>query len=154
MKPEELMIGDIVDIHRCECVADGGQIQEWDEYGKVVSITENYITVKYIGREEDYGSEDVNEEDISPIPLTPEILEKNGFVKQAYDGWLISENDGRRLIEYRTDYFDGMLRINYAEEPFSKLTIKVKYFHELQHALRLCGVEKRLNYEDPKMHQV
>lgn len=81
-------------------------------------------------------------ENIEPIPISPKILEKIGFVKQAYDGWLISENNGRRLIEYRTDYFDGLLRINYAEEPFSELTIKAKYFHELQHALRLCGIEK------------
>ena len=80
MEPEELMIGDIVNVHRCECVADGGHFQEWDEYGKVVSITEYYITIKYIGREEDYGFEDVNGEDINPIPLTPEILEQNGFI--------------------------------------------------------------------------
>ena len=80
----------------------------------------------------------------SPIPLNAEILEKNGFVKQAYDGWLISENNGRRLIEYRIDYFDGMLRIDYAEEPFSKLTIKVKYLHELQHAMWMAGIDKEI----------
>ena len=81
---------------------------------------------------------------LSPIPLTAEILEKNGFVKQAYDGWLISENNGRRLVEYRTDYFGGLLRINYAEEPFSKISIKLKHVHELQHALKLCRINKEI----------
>lgn len=83
-------------------------------------------------------------ENIEPIPLTAEILEKNGWTKHADYCWLISENNGRRLIEYRTDYLDGLLRVSYAEEPFSKLMIKVKYVHELQHALRLCGIEKEI----------
>ena len=108
------------------------------------------VQVSYIGEYGEVGIEGCEEYTsancnlLFPIPITPEILEKNGFVKQAYDGWLISENNGRRLIEYRTDYFDGLLRINYDEEPFSKLTIKVKYFHELQHALRLCGINKEI----------
>lgn len=79
---------------------------------------------------------------LSPIPLTPGILKKNGFVKQDYDGWLISENNGRRLIEYLTDYFDGLLIINFVEEPYSKIIIKLKYVHELQHALRLCDINE------------
>lgn len=81
---------------------------------------------------------------VKPIPLTPEILEKNGFVKQAYDGWLINEDNSRRLIEYRTDYFDGFLIINYTKKPFSKISIKLKHVHELQHALRLCGINKEI----------
>lgn len=80
----------------------------------------------------------------SPIPLTGEILEKNGFVKQDYDGWVISEKFGRRFISYRTDYFDGLLKILYAEEPFCDLCLKIKYVHELQHALRLCNIEKEI----------
>lgn len=83
-------------------------------------------------------------ENIEPIPITPKILKKNGFVKQDYDGWLISENNGRRLIEYRTDYFDGLLIINFVEEPYSKISIKLKYVHELQHALKLCGINEEI----------
>lgn len=83
-------------------------------------------------------------ENIKPIPLTAEILEKNGFIKQAYDGWLISVDNGRGQIEYRKDYFNGLLRIDYNKKPFSKLMIKVKYVHELQHALRLCNINKEI----------
>ena len=138
MTREELMIGDIVDVHRCECVADGGHFQEWDEYGKVVSITEDYITIKYIGREEDYGFEDVNEEDIKPIPLTPEILEKNGFRKQnnssgviRLDTYWLGEEIGFHLHSFGADYYQFGLA-------------KIRYVHELQRALRMCGITKEI----------
>ena len=49
-----------------------------------------------------------------PIPLTPEILEKNGF---------------KRVIP--------------SERTKVYLT-HIKYVHELQHALRLCGIEKEI----------
>ena len=131
MKANELMIGDYImlyeDIYIIEEISSKGWAHIIYNDGSKCRVP---LSTDYILGE------------LTPIPLTPEILEKNGFVKQAYDGWLISENNGRGLIEYRTDYFDGLLRINYAEEPFSKLTIKVKYFHELQHALRLCGINK------------
>lgn len=108
-------------------------------YDDIVQLQENY---KSEFDEEWYSEAYIK--DLKPIPLTPEILEQNGFVKQAYDGWLISEDNGRGLIEYRTDYFDGFLRINYTKKPFSKISVKLKYVHELQHALRLCGINKEI----------
>lgn len=128
MDAKELMLGDIVNVHRCECVADGGHFQEWDEYGKVVSITEYYITIKYIGREEDYGFEDVNGEDINPIPLTPEILEKNGWFA---------------LDEYR---YEGDIALVKGRNCFrlKNTTICINSVHGLQHALRLCGINKEI----------
>ena len=133
MKANELMIGDYImlyeDIYIIEEISSNGWAHIIYNDGSKCRVP---LSTDYILGE------------LTPVPLTSEILEKNGFVKQAYDGWLISENDGRRLIEYRTDYFDGLLIINYAEEPFSKLTIKVKYVHELQHALRLCGINKKI----------
>lgn len=83
-------------------------------------------------------------ENIEPISITPEILEKNGFVKQDYAGWVISEDFGRRFMSYRTDYFDGLLKIVYAKDPLCDLCLKIKYVHELQHALRLCGIDKEI----------
>ena len=140
MTREELMIGDIVNVHRCECVADGGQFQEWDEYGKVVSITEYYITIKYIGREEDYGFEDVYVKDINPIPLTPEILEKNGFKFEQQGSLEVAilkmKNRHPITLEY-IGWSDGRWSIH-------EHRLVVKYVHELQHALRLCGVNKEI----------
>ena len=126
MKATELMVGDWVLMK--------------DKPYKVASLS----SIENLELESDKYIFHCLKDEIVPVPLTPEILEQNGFVKQAYDGWLISEDNGRGLIEYRTDYFDGLLRIDYAEEPFSKLTIKVKYLHELQHALILCGIDKEI----------
>jgi hypothetical protein len=81
--------------------------------------------------------------DIHPIPITTEILEKNGFVKNGeYDEWNIGNwNDipfigislsrqSMRIKNLRTDIF---------------LENKVVYVHQLQCALRLAGVDKKIN---------
>lgn len=127
MKPEELMIGDILEYM--------GTIVKVYSIGAKICIKECFGKNTYIV---DFDNL------LKGLELTSEILEKNGFVKQAYDGWLISEDNGRGLIEYRTDYFDGMLRINYTKKPFSKISLKLKHVHELQHALRLCGIDKEI----------
>ena len=133
MKANELMVGDYImlykDIYIIEEISSKGwaHIIHNDGSNCRVPLSTDYI----LG-------------ELTPVPLTAEILEKNGFIKHTDYCWLISENNGRRLIEYRTDYLDGLLRISYAEEPFSKLMIKVKYVHELQHALRLCNINKEI----------
>ena len=136
METKELMIGDWV-LHDGEPY----QIRQLGIYG-VNRDGDDYPAV-CVGKPKGIGLI-IERNEIEPILLTPEILEKNGFIKQAYDGWLISENSGRRFISYRTDYFDGLLDIRYAEEPFCKLSIKIKHVHELQHALRLCGINKEI----------
>ena len=90
--------------------------------------------------------------DCEPIPLTPEILEKNGFkkfdflhIKGQYQ-WAWWENILISVTlwcrELNNDTKDGMmLKI---EAPNSSLCLKVNYIHELQHALRLCGIEKEI----------
>ena len=76
------------------------------------------------------------EDDVLPIPLTPEILEKNGFVKEE-------DKDGNKrysLIEGCTKFSLG-----YARSVFQWIfPIDVRYVHQLQHALRLAGVEKEI----------
>ena len=76
-----------------------------------------------------------------PIPLTPEILEKNGFVFDC-DFWTIANPryNNVRMVRYcsidedATDAFLGHWAFdeNYA----------IDYVHELQHALRLCGLNE------------
>lgn len=74
-------------------------------------------------------------EHIEPIPLTPEILEKNGFEENC-GRWYNSE----ALMEFE-QYKDGWCRtINCGEYS----VYFIKYVHQLQHALRLAGVEKEI----------
>lgn len=80
-------------------------------------------------------------ENIEPISLTPEILEKIGFWCEHDVGYVTEE------YEYEIIYstWNHELRILKNREQI----LKLKYFdemcvHELQHALRLCGINKEI----------
>ena len=80
-------------------------------------------------------------ENIEPIPLTTEILEKIGFWCEHDVGYVTEE------YEYEIIYstWNHELRILKNREQI----LKLKYFdeirvHELQHTLRLCGIEKTI----------
>lgn len=74
-----------------------------------------------------------NIEVVDPIPLTEEILVKNGFEKFAESQTLFDYTDNDIHLEYWIG--DGCFRYYTAE---------IHYVHQLQHLLRLCGVEKEL----------
>ena len=79
----------------------------------------------------------IEADEVKPIPLTPEILEKNGFEKE------LSEDN----IHYRFILIHDGVRFSllYARSVFQWLgPLDFKYVHELQHAMRLCGVEKEI----------
>lgn len=70
---------------------------------------------------------------IEPIPLTEDILEKNGFKKFA---------EGQANF----DYTDNDIHLEYwiGDGCFRYYTAEIRYVHQLQHLLRLCGVEKSI----------
>lgn len=77
-------------------------------------------------------------EQLTPIPLTTEILEKNGFNLSRdksgigiLDTYWLGEGIGFRLHNFETDYYQFGLA-------------KIKYVHQLQHALRLCEISKNI----------
>ena len=96
--------------------------------------------------------------DAEGIPITPEILEKNGFVFDC-DFWTIANPryNNVRMVRYcsidedATDAFLGHWAFdeNYA----------IDFVHELQHALRLCGLNeiadnfKVQHYETETLHE-
>ena len=128
MKANELMIGDWVQ----------GFLP--DTNSKVVGIL-NDIQIAIIGGGA-YMELDVD--DLQPIPLTPEILEKNGFV--------LSKESSRKPYQLRDNsiyvsVIKGRLNARYYEKfgkPINAMQIDCNYVHELQHALRLCGIEKEI----------
>ena len=78
--------------------------------------------------------------DAEPIPLTPEILEKNGF-----EG--IKEGRFPSLRNYYNDIIFQLEGIR--EEGNCKIlyifkNIPILYVHELQHALKLCRIDKEI----------
>ncbi len=73
-------------------------------------------------------------------PLTPEILEKNGFVyadlpfEDFYEGYGLHIHGG--------NYADGYS--NWYIICGTNVSMNVTHVHELQLALRLCGIEKEV----------
>lgn len=119
MKANEL-IGDIYVYFNC---FDGSKITV-----KVTGFNDNIV----YGVSE-YGTHWCQISKIEPIPLTPEILEKNGFVVES------RENHGNNL-QYCI-LTDG-LWIDISGDNFFEGT--QDYVHQLQHTLRLCGIEKEI----------
>lgn len=80
---------------------------------------------------------------ISSIPITAEILVKNGFVKNGeYNEWNIGTWDDIPFIGISLSRQSMRIK-NLGTDIF--LENKVVYVHQLQHALRLAGVDKEIN---------
>lgn len=87
-------------------------------------------------------------EEIKPIPLTPEILEKNGFKKASQisgtEPFAIDE-EGNKYYTYSTIFWGWLQSDNIFCIPTNGLGwLNIKYVHQLQHALRLYGIEKEI----------
>lgn len=88
------------------------------------------------------------ENEIMPTPITPEILEKNGFVTNDeqgnWNGYRIYSlfNTNKSCIFMLKLYEkDSIVEISLDMSPYY---IVFKFVHQLQHALRLCGIEKEI----------
>lgn len=144
MKTSELMLGDIINI-------DGVP-------RKICSLTKHKV-----GYHKDHDNTRLyyaRVHQCEPIPLTPEILEKNGF-KYGYTsneedilisgvgvpidipkGWVLDEGDGSVKIIFPNEYDGGLLSIS--DQCYNRdmqfVWADILYVHELLHALRLCGL--------------
>lgn len=117
MKARDLMIGD------------------WVNYDPNVFNDDEYLPIEPSERIKVERGEDIDlaeENCYSPIHLTEEILKANGFThKDTMEEWWHEEYDatwGMRMSDFElTDEFN-----------FGRA--KITYVHQLQHALRLCGL--------------
>lgn len=131
MIQEELMIGDWV-------LLDGEpyQIRQLGIYG-VNRDGEDYPAV-CVGKPKGIGLI-IERNKIEPIPLTPEILEKNGFRKESY----IEVVGG--LDTYYLGEEIGSFRIHRLQKGYYQFGLaKINFVHQLQHALKLCGIYKEI----------
>lgn len=136
MKVNELMIGDWV--------------SHFDE-GKNCMVTElrgRKVAVSYT---DDNGNTKYSvllpEMAFEPIPLTAQILEKNGFEYKEADETCATESFhhwylvGSRFAIDDDSWWrsvkDGELHVKFGGFP-------LKYLHQLQHALRLAGIDKEI----------
>ena len=83
----------------------------------------------------------VSVDEIMPIPLTAEILEKNGFWCKHNVGYVMEEGE----YEIIYDLWDHKLRVLKNREQILNLEyLDEMCIHELQHVLRLCGIDKEI----------
>jgi hypothetical protein len=86
-------------------------------------------------------------EHIEPIPLTPEILEKNGFVDyEVGKGWYVLNVAAALRVWLHRNSHDWTFQLM-KWSPLSTHEIGkvfIKHTHQLQRALRLAGVEKEI----------
>ena len=71
-----------------------------------------------------------------PIPLTSEILEKNGLASDPYGCYF--DEDEYMLLEISSGEDCISWTINFHEYGI----LSFEYVHELQHALKLCRIDK------------
>lgn len=132
MKANELMIGDWVQITDA---FTGKSIP-----CKITSIWEN----EYVALDGDIDATDLPTYLLAPTPLTPEILEKNGFKPDtAEDAYKYCYRiDSVSIVEWYANA-GGRYRgiISFGD---TRLRITLMFVHQLQHALRLCGIEKEI----------
>lgn len=76
--------------------------------------------------------------DAEPILLTPEILEKNGLENDPLGCHF--DEDEYMALEISSEEEGIYWTINYNEYGI----LKLQYVHQLQHALRLCGIDKEI----------
>ena len=154
MKTTDLMIGD------------------WVKYTSPAYIQVANITKKKIGyhiKPKEPYMHYVRACEVEPIPLTPEILEKNGFERR--DDLVVDDNflpfiferlDTDECFEvivyWRDSYSNGAadafnvvswnehwkLHILSGSTLYEYETENCIYVHELQHALKLCGIKKEI----------
>lgn len=119
MKANELMIGDWVKIIDDAPTMSGECHRvDWIRTGEFGLDNRKIVTYPYI----------------EPIPLTEEILVKNGFIRKTKKEWEYIKDD--ILIVFGMYGWLSVTNLNF------KLYGDIKYVHELQHALRVCGIEE------------
>lgn len=143
IKAEDLRIGDIVRNNENDSIKNGliGKVTDIDslrEYKeKKGAITLNTI-------EDDGWYWGIWCCDIEPIPLTPEILEKNGWKKRT-EGWYFMMISKYMYLSVEFGYENG-IRV-FLKRTTDGLYVKLNVannVHELQHILWALGLDANL----------
>lgn len=111
------------------------KLNRFDEVGKILAVNEDCVITNI--------AYPVLLEDIEPIPITEEILEKNGGFYPKGSTWMKLDNHCREL--WICKHTDGTYWLYSSgdcdkDENFAE----IRYVHQLQNALTLCGINKEI----------
>ncbi len=131
MDTKELMLGDWVDdttLHGSSVVKE----IRGEEVG-LLRVHDNWHYIKHINM------------GVKPIPLTNEILEKNGWKRTSTSGsaerWSLVENNMHIVIDHPgNNPHDWRVIIN----SLILRNTRIEYVHLLQHVLRIFQIEKEI----------
>ena len=142
------------DLQFGDWIADNNGFQ-W----QITVVGDDYAYATFEGNEGDPWEFDDKDDQPEPIPLTPEILKKNdwywGFtsdeknfkscVMGAFEPhWVYDKGAGEISLYFDKDTDGGALRI--ADQRFNRrldfFWCDTLYVHELQRALRCCGLNE------------
>lgn len=144
MEVKDLMIGDWVYNSKNEVC----------KVYSILQIFENNITLENCSKPNDGTFETEFEFGVSPIPITREILEKNGFVYRKNSGAFIvyaEESYSNQTVEVtlfnvESEFRNIQLHIceSYGPQETMLHLMECNYVHELQHVFRSCGIKKEI----------
>ena len=151
MRAEELMINDWIAIDQPDRYAGAiGQIKSLSHHQEQDAT---YFHV-FIQGKFGYLLKEVCSDDIRPIPLTSEILEKNDFSYCERDGGCYGyfeesySNQTMEIILFNvnSEYRNVQIHISDANDENDVMLhlMECNYVHKLQHILKDCGIKKEI----------
>lgn len=139
IKAKDLRIGDLVIVNE-NCSLEQGTIGKVSEVRSTPLYKENEGSIGLKPISNDIWPWGVLCRNIDPIPLTPEILEKNGF-NMREDTVVYAKNRlGLKPLGDGKGYQVGLGSLRFL---FVKVRI-IKYVHELQHIIWALGLDANL----------
>lgn len=140
MKANELMIGDWVMVDDIEHTHP---LQVAEIFNKCGAY---YATLYWDGMPDNVNPQTLvaDVDKVFPIPLTKEILEKNGFIRDMFYGeWQFDLDPFPFSVVQRENnsWYLGREEHGIAH---NREIIDISHVHELQHALRLCGITREI----------
>ena len=110
-------------------------VWDWccDQHGfpmQITNVGDDYAYATFEGNEGDPWEFDDKDDQPHPIILTPEILEKNGWWYDSDDMWQHEE------VGFYIEKWNGRFQC------YDINDIKLDSVHQLQHTLRLCGLDE------------
>lgn len=139
MKANELMPGSLVTFKDCQGEKHPTPIKIW----QINADREAFVFIN--------GSDALDEvsidDEVVGIPITPEILERNGFDGTYKKTYQIYKSNGYDKLYI--SYWRGRLTIITSPDirkkhSTNRIHIDCSYVHELQHCLSLFGIEKEI----------
>ena len=143
IQAKDLMIGDWVNYRPAWKNEETGEIEYESKTGFPIRITSIYDELcQYDDTLPDgtINTIEVADYELSQIPLTPEILDKNGF--ESDDNMFGLEDyelSKEFFLENRGDRFCISRRICNHQSTF--FVLELHYVHQLQHCIRLFGID-------------